>query len=143
VVRTNPRQYKNQFRATNNARGGRVEKLARVAKEYNDRNGQPVSSYHMEVMAYHYARSQPKDQPVDKLVDGFFERLPSKVSNGTREPVYGDRIDKGMSWKQKREAVKKSKEARKHIRRAKKLKEEGRTEEAKEKYRKVLGEDFA
>lgn len=142
-VRTNPRQYKNQFEASDKARGGRVKKLARIAKDYNDRNGKPVSSYHMEVMAYQFARSRPKDEPVDKLVDGFFERLPSKVRQGTREPVYGDRIDENMPREKKRGAISTSKKARKHIRRAKELKEQGKTEEAKEEYRKVLGDDFA
>lgn len=141
-VRTNPRQYKNMFQASNQARGGRPQKLARLAKDYNDRNGKPVSSYHMEVMAYQYARTQPRDAPMDELVDGFFERLPSKVRQGTKEPVYGDRIDKGMDRETRREAVKKSKKAREHIRRARELKKQGKIEEAKEEYRKVLGEDF-
>jgi hypothetical protein len=142
-VRTNPRQYKNMFQASNQARGGRPQKLARLAKDYNDRNGKPVSSYHMEVMAYQYARTQPRDTPTDELVDGFFERLPSKVRQGTKDPVYDtQRVDEGMDWETRREAVKKSRKARKHIRRAKKLKEQGKTEAAKEEYRKVLGEDF-
>lgn len=141
-VRTNPRQYKNMFQASNEARGGRVQKLARIAKDYNDRSGKPVSSYHAEVMAYQYARSQPKDEPMDKLIDGFFERLPSKVRQGTKEPVYGDRIDANMSREKKRKAIEASRKARKHIRRAKKLKEQGKTEEAKKEYRQVLGDEF-
>jgi hypothetical protein len=141
-VQTNPRQYKNEFQASNEARGGRVEKLARIAKAYNDRRGKPVSSYHMEVMAYQYARTQAKDEPMDKLVDGFFERLPSKVRHGTREPVYGDLIDENIPRKKKRGAIKTAKKDRKHIRRAKKLKEEGKPEEAEKEYQKVLGDDF-
>lgn len=142
-VRTNPRQYKNMFQASNEARGGRPQKLARIAKDYNQRSGIPVSSYHMEIMAYHYARSQARDAPMDTLVDGFFEQLPSKIRQGTREPVYGDRVDANMSSDKRRTAVKKSRKARKHIRRAKELKKAGRTEEAKEEYRKVLGDDFS
>lgn len=141
-VRTNPRQYKNMFEATNEARGGRPQKLARIAKDYNDRSGNPVSSYHMEVMAYQYARSQPRDQPTDKLVDGFFERLPSKIRQGTNEPVYGDRIDRHMSSDAKHTAVKKAQKARKHVRRARKEKEKGNTEAAREEYREVMGDDF-
>ena len=141
-VRTNPRQYKNMFEASNAARGGRPQKLARIAKDYNNRNGKQVSSYHVEVMAYEYARTRAKDEPMDKLVEGFFERLPSKIRQGTREPVYGDRIDRNMPRKERREAIKSSRKARKKIRRAKKLKQEGKTEEAKEEYSKVLGDEF-
>lgn len=142
-VRTNPRQYKNMFQASNQARGDRPKRLARLAKDYNDRSGKPVSSYHMEVMAYQYARTQPQDAPMDEIVDGFFERLPSKVRQGTKDPVYDNqRVDDGMDRETRREAVKKSKKARKHIRRARELKKQGKTEEAKEEYRKVLGDDF-
>ena len=142
-VRTNPRQYKNMFEATNDARGGRPQKLARIAKDYNDRNGKPVSSYHMEVMAYQYARSQPHNEPTDKLVDGFFERLPSKIRQGTTDPVYpSSRIDQNISYRKKRAAAKNARKARKHIRRAREEKEKGNTEAAREEYRKVMGDDF-
>lgn len=141
-VRTNPRQYKNMFEASNEARGGRPRKLARMAKDYNQRNGRPVSSYHMEIMAYQHTRTRSEDAPMDELVDSFFERLPSKIRQGTQEPVYGDRVDANMPVEQRREAVETTRTARNHIHRAKELKEQGKVQEAKEEYRKVLGDDF-
>lgn len=141
-VKTNPRQYKNQFDAVDQAHGGKLQKVARVTKKYNDNNGSPVSSYHMEVMAYHYVRTHPnKSASTEELVEGFFEQLPRKISNGTREPVYGQRMDANMDRGERRDAIKKARRARKHMRRAARLREQGKIEEAEEAYSDAVGDE--
>lgn len=141
-VQTNPRQYKNQFDAVDQARGGRLQKVARVAKKFNDNNGSPVSSYHMEVMAYHYVRTHPnKDASTEELVEGFFEQLPRRISNGTREPVYDQRVDEHMGPDERREAIETAREARKHIRRGSRLRRQGNADAADEAYSEAVGEE--
>jgi hypothetical protein len=60
----------------------------------------------------------------------------------TREPVYQERLDKGMSNEEKKKAAKKAYNAQEKLREAKQLQEQGKTEEAKEKYREVYGNEF-
>lgn len=142
-VQTNPRQYKNQFNAVDQARGGRLKKVARVAKKFNENHGKPVSSYHMEVMAYHYVRTYPdKDASTEELVEGFMEQLPQRISNGTREPVYGDRVDVHMEPEERRDAIQTARTARKQMRRANRLRRQGNTEAAEEAYSEAIGEDI-
>lgn len=141
-VKTNPRQYKNQFDAVDQARDGRLQKVARIAKKFNDNNGSPVSSYHAEVMAYHYVRTHPnKDASTAELVEGFFEQLPRRISNGTREPVYDQRIDANMDPSKRREAIETARETRKHVRRASRLRRQGDADAADEAYSEAVGEE--
>ncbi|NUC74760.1 nucleotidyltransferase [Haloterrigena sp. SYSU A558-1] len=141
-VQTNPRQYKNQFDAVDRARGGQLQRVARIAKKFNDNTGSPVSSYHMEVMAYHYVRTHPdKNASTEELVEGFFEQLPQRISNGTREPVYGQRIDGEMDPADRREAIQTAREAREHVRRANRLRRQGNTAAADEAYGDAIGDE--
>lgn len=142
-VQTNPRQYKNQFDAVDQARDGRLKKVARVAKKFNENHGKPVSSYHMEVMAYHYVRTHPdKDASTEELVEGFMEQLPQRISNGTREPVYGDRVDAHMEPEERRDAIQTARTARKQMRRANRLRRQGNLGAAEEAYSEAIGEDI-
>ncbi|MDS0297534.1 nucleotidyltransferase [Halogeometricum sp. S1BR25-6] len=141
-VRTNPRGYKQRFEAVDNARGGRLQKVSRVAKKLRENRSIPVSSYHMEVMAYDYVHNHPdKNASTEELVEGFVEELPRRVSRGTRDPVNGDRLDSSMDQSNRREAIRKAKTARRKMREAKKCRQSGDTEGANEKYGEALGED--
>jgi len=140
-VRTDPRGYKQRFDAVNQARGGNLEKVARVAKKFRQSQNVPVSSYHMEVMAYQYVRNHPnKDASTEDLVEGFFEQLPQRLSRGTRDPVNNDRVDGKMDRKARRQAIRDARRARKHIQEARSYREKGDTEKADEKYGEAIGE---
>lgn len=142
-VQTNPRRYKQQFEAVDKARDGRLQKVARVAKKFNDNHGRPVSSYHMEVMAYQYVRSHPdKSASTEELIEGFVEQLPQRISNGTREPVYGQRVDEHMDTGERREAIETARKAREHVRRANRLRRQGNIKAAEEAYGEAIGEDI-
>lgn len=142
-VRTNPRGYKQRFEAVDNARGGKLQKVARVAKKFRENRTVPVSSYHMEVMAYDYVHNHPnKDASTEDLVEGFVEELPRRISRGTRDPVNGDRLDSNMDQSNRKEAIRKAKAARKQMRDARDHRQEGDGEEANEKYGDALGEDI-
>ena len=142
-VRTNPRGYKQRFEAVDNARGGKLQKVARVAKKLRENRNVPVSSYHMEVMAYDYVHNHPnKDASTEELVEGFVEELPRRISRGTRDPVNGDRLDSNMDRSNRKEAIRKAKAARKQMRDARDRRRDGDSEEANEKYGDALGEDI-
>jgi hypothetical protein len=142
-VRTNPRGYKQRFEAVDNARGGKLQKVARVAKKLRENRNVPVSSYHMEVMAYDHVHNHPnKDASTEELVEGFVEELPRRISRGTRDPVNGDRLDSNMDRSNRKEAIRKAKAARRQMRDARAHRRNGDNEEANEKYGDALGEDI-
>lgn len=142
-IRTNPRQYKNQFEAVDQARDGRLSKVARVAKKYRDNHDLPLSSYHVEVIAYDYVRrNKDKNASTEDLVEGFFSELPSQISNGTSDPATGSRIDGNLSRKERRQAIKKARKARKCVDRAREYRRDGKHEEANEEYSEAVGDDI-
>ncbi len=142
-VRTNPRGYKQRFEAVDNARGGKLQKVARVAKKFRENRNVPVSSYHMEVMAYDYVHNHPnKNASTEELVEGFVEELPRRISRGTRDPVNGDRLDSNMDRSNRKEAIRRAKAARKQMRDARDRRQDGDSEGANEKYGDALGEDL-
>ncbi|MFB6185517.1 MAG: hypothetical protein ABEI86_01445, partial [Halobacteriaceae archaeon] len=106
-------------------------------------NGKPVSSFHMVNMAYKYFQDEAlANASTTEYMHRFFRRLPDYMQSETREPVYQERLDKGLSSEEKRQAAKKAYNAQEKLREAKELQEQGKTEEAKEKYREVYGDDF-
>lgn len=142
-VRTNPRGYKQRFEAVDNARGGQLQKVARVAKKLRENRSIPVTSYHMEVLAYDYVHNHPnKGASTEELVEGFVEELPRRLSRGTRDPVNGDRLDANLDRAKRKAAIKKAKAARKKMREARDNRRDGDVEEANKKYGDALGEDI-
>lgn len=140
-VRTDPRGYKQRFQAVDQARGGRLKKVARVAKKFKENRDLPVSSYHMEVMAYNYVHNHPNKQAsTEELVEGFFEQLPQRLSNGTRDPVNRDRVDANMDRSNRREAIEQAQDAREKVREAQEHRQQGDAEAADEKYSEAVGE---
>ncbi|MFC7230138.1 hypothetical protein N0B31_22310 (plasmid) [Salinirubellus salinus] len=141
-VQTNPRGYKQRFEAVDEARGGNLQKVARVAKKIRENRDIPVSSYHMEVMAYDYVHNHPdKQASTTKLTEGFVEELPRRISRGTRDPVNGDRLDSHMSRDHRRKAISEAKDAREDMREARSRRQDGDSEGAAEKYGEAVGED--
>jgi hypothetical protein len=142
-VRTNPRQYKQQFEATNEAHDGNLAKLARMAKAYNEDCDTSVSSYHTELMAYDYVRSRPNtDAPLDTLLNGFFKDLPSRLSSGVHDPATDQRVDAGLSTDDRLDAIEAAQTARERIKQAEQLTHEGNLDEAREAYRDVFDDHF-
>lgn len=142
-VGTNPRKFQSMYNAVNQNNGGKLQKVAVTAKKWNEENGNPVNSYHMVMMAYRYFQNDaPADASTDEHMSRFMQRLPQYINSKTREPVYNERIDRGMTREEKKKAAQKAWEASKKIEEAERLKEEGKTQEAKEKYREVYGSRF-
>ena len=143
-VGTNPRKFQSMYDAVNESNNGNLQKVAVSAKKWNEENGKPVNSYHMVMMAYKYFRSSdvPDNASTHVHMSNFFRNLPEYIHDETREPVYKERIDKGMSEEDRKKAASKAWKASEKIEEAERLKEEGKSEEAKKKYREVYGDDF-
>lgn len=140
---TNPRRFQSMYEAVDQNNNGKLQQVAVTAKKWNEKNGKPVSSFHMVNMAYQYFREDaPANASTTEHMNRFFRRLPDYMQSETREPVYQERLDKGMSSEEKRKAAKKAYNAQEKLREAKQLQEQGKTEEAKEKYREVYGDEF-
>jgi hypothetical protein len=144
---TNPRQYKQMFEARDEANNGKVAGLTRTMKKWADTHDVPVRSFHMETMVYNYFekkahRGDPVPETYEAMTREFVQTLPNRVKRQTTEPVYGERVDKGMSRRERRQAAKKAQQAKQKLEEAKQLQEEGRTEEAKEKLNEAHGEGF-
>jgi hypothetical protein len=141
-VRTNPRRYKQRFEAVNDNRNGNLAKLARLAKKYNERTGKKISSYHMEVMVYDFMRTRSyQDEPMDKLVDDFFEQLPERMSSGTYDPATDQRVDDGLRNEDRDKAISNAKKAREKLRRARERKENNEAD-SEEHYEEVINGDI-
>lgn len=144
---TNPRAYKQRFEARDRVHGGKVSGLSRSMKTWVENSDVPVRGYTMEVMVYNYFEEKAKTgEPVpdshEELTRDFVESLPSRVKQDTEEPIYGEEVDGDVSSSEKRKASRRAKELRNKLREARKLKEQGRTEEAKQKLNNAFGEGF-
>lgn len=142
-IRTNPRTYKKGFETIDKTHGGKLKETVRAAKDWNERNGKPVSSFHMENMVYQHFKDRPVDgSPSDEHARDFFKNLPTYIYGPTYEPVYGEQVDDYLTWDKRTEAIRKAKRAQKHVERAERLKNQGKTEESKEELKKVHGKKF-
>jgi hypothetical protein len=144
---TNPRRYKQMFDARDKAHNGKVSGLTRTMKKWAESNDVPVRSFHMETMVYNYFEEKAKrDEPVpdthQEMTREFVRSLPRRVKSRTREPVYEETVDDSMDRSDQREAADKAERAKQKLEEAKRLQEEGKTEEAKEKLRDVHGDEF-
>lgn len=145
---TNPRKYKQMFEARDDAHNGKVSGLTRTMKKWAENNDTGVRSYHMETMVYNYfeekaRRGEPVPDSYESLTRDFVQTLPRRIDNGgSKEPVYDETVDSGMSRSERRKAAEKAEKANAKLEEAKRLKQQGRTEEAKEKLREVHGEGF-
>jgi len=144
---TNPRAYKQRFEARDQANDGKVSDLARSMKTWAENNDVPVRGYTMEIMVYNYFEKKARTgEPVpdshEPLTRDFVDSLPDRMQTDTKEPIYDETVDSGVSADQKEEASQRAMELRSKLREARRLKQQGRTEEAKEKPRDAFGEGF-
>jgi len=146
-IGTNPRAYKQRFDARNEAHNGRVAGLTRVMKKWAENNDVPTRGYAMEVMVYNYFAEKAETggavpENYHDLARDFVDSLPGRVRGTPREPVYDGAVDNNWSSEERQEAAEKAEQAAQTLEEAKRLKEQGRTQEAKEKLREEYGEGF-
>ncbi len=144
---TNPRAYKQRFEARDQAHNGKVSGLSRSMKKWAENNDVPVRGYTMEMMVYNYFEEKARTgEPVpndhESLTRDFVDNLPSRMKEETREPIYDEAVDSDMSTEEKEEASRRASELRDKLRKARRLKEQGRTEEAKQVLNDAFGEGF-
>jgi len=136
------------FDARDRAHNGKVSGLTRMMKKWAESNNVPVRSFHMETMVYNYFEEKAQHgEPVPDTYQGmareFVQSLPKRVKGRTKEPVYHGTVDDGMSRGDRREAGNKAKKSQEKSGETKRLKEEGKTGQAKEKLQDVHRDDFS
>lgn len=144
---TNPRAYKNEFEARDQAHDGKVSGLTRMVKKWSEKNDVPIRSYHAEVMVHnHFAEKATTGETVPEsyhdLTGEFMSSLPDRLSGTTKEPIYGEAVDGGLSDADRTEAIEKARTATATLDEAAKAKENGDVDLAKEKLREEYGEGF-
>lgn len=145
---TNPRAYKNEFQARDQAHDGKVSGLTRMVKKWSEKNDVPIRSYHAEVMVHnHFAEKATTGEEVPDsyhdLTGEFMSSLPDRLSQSTTEPIYGESVDEGLTDRDRTEAIEKARSAKATLDEAAKAKETGDLDLAKEKLRDEYGEGFS
>ncbi|MXR40495.1 nucleotidyltransferase [Halobaculum sp. WSA2] len=144
---TNPRAYKNEFEARDQAHDGRVSGLTRMMKKWSDNNEVPVRSYHMEIMVHNYFAEKARTgervpSNYHDLAMDFMQSLPDRVRSTTREPIYDEAVDGGMSREEREAAARKAESAADTLDEAAAAKERGDTATAKQRLKTEYGEGF-
>lgn len=80
-IRTDPRKSKRILNIEDKKHYGQVRPLVQLAKDWNERNGKKLKSYHIEVMVIqHFMNMDPNEKPsLHANADEFFYRLPEYV----------------------------------------------------------------
>jgi len=140
---TNPRKFQSMYNAVNRNHNGDLQRVAVAAKKVNEQNGNHISSYHAVMMAYKYFENDaPPNASTQEHMNNFFRNLPRYLDEETREPVYQERLDKGLDEEERAKAIKMAYQKSRKIEEAERLQKEGKYEEAKEKYEEIYGNEF-
>lgn len=94
-IRTDPRMFKRYFDAADKTHSGKVVRVARLAKQWNEAEGHRLKSFHLENMVLtHFRNRSPRtDSSESEELRDFFRELPVYLQNHSRDPVNGERVD--------------------------------------------------
>ncbi len=92
---TDPRMFKRYLDAANRAHNGRVVRITRLVKQWNETHGHHLRSFHLETMVLTHFRNRAYvggSSDFDEL-ERFYSQLPTYLQTPAVEPVYGERVD--------------------------------------------------
>ncbi len=95
-VNTDPRRFKRVLQEIDKRNSGKVIPLIQKVKDWNNRHGGYLRSYHIEAMAYLYFKTAPErsGDDIHPHINEFFTRLPHYLQTGNiRDPITGERLD--------------------------------------------------
>lgn len=138
-ISTNPRVHKERSTAANERAGKKLKPLTKAAKHWNARNGKPLRSFHLEVMAWEALSADP-----GTYLDGLarlFSGLRDRVLSPCPEPAgLGPNLEIGAP--DRGAARQKLAEASELATQARDLANSGRTAQAHKLLRELLGPDY-
>lgn len=138
-IKTNPRMFKRIMSLTDRRFNNQLSKVVRIAKGWNENNGKPLKSFHIETIVYDHFKNQNKHLPLNKQVQQFFKALPWLIKSQSREPVYNERVDEYLDRGRRDIAIKSAKKAKKVIDKALRSQSQGKSTNYEEQMQKVFG----
>lgn len=143
-IKTNPRLFKKIMSASDRANNGRVSEIVKIAKGWNENNGKPLKSFHIETMVYtHFRnRSNSENKSISTDVKEFFARLPWYIRTSFKDPASGDRVDTYLTHNQREIAIRRAQKSVNRMKRAKQLAKEEKPYQSINEYEKIFGDKF-
>lgn len=140
-IRTAPEYYHEEGNEACARSGNKLKPLIKVAKHWNRREGKPLRSFHLEVMAYRGLPSPPRSY-AEGLAQ-LFLKLAQLVQVACPPPgSIGPAIDDRMTPAERRHAQDRLERAAEMARQALVHEEEGRVDEAHHLWRSLLGDIY-
>lgn len=142
-IKTNPRTFKKVIKASDKRTNGRTSRVIKVVKSWNEKNGRPLKSYHIQNLVYqHFRNHNNTNNSLNEDVKSFFSRLPWYLRNRSYDPVYHERVDRYLNTEEKQAVIRKSMRTKNKLSRAEEYKEKGNMSNCINEYKQVFGEDF-
>lgn len=142
-IRTNPEKHKAACVAANDRAGGKLNRLVKAAKRWNQRQPAPnqLRSFHLEAMSYGAFSTGPASFP--EGLAALFAFLADRVLTSCPDPAgVGPHIDASMPQPDRTAARQSLLAAAKEAQRALQLDRQGHTEQAHWIWRELLGDDY-
>ena len=140
-IRTDPRTSKRILNIEDKKHYGQVRPMVQLAKDWNERNGKKLKSYHMEAMVIqHFMNKDPRgERSLHANADEFFYRLPEYVSSSQmRDPATDEKLGDYLSSNDKEKVIKSAMKTRENIEKARSAKEAGDGDKSLYYYRRAL-----
>jgi hypothetical protein len=140
-INTNPEAHKQSLVNANARAGGKLNPLIKAAKRWNRQNGEPMRSFHLEVLACS-AFSAPPANYLEGL-RALFQHLTAAVQRRCPEPAgVGPNVDEGMTSEERGRIVQLLQNAAEVVSYALAVDARGLTEEAHFVLRDLLGPEY-
>lgn len=140
-IRTNPEAHKRALIAANERAAGKLNPMVKMAKLWKRENGEPLRSFHLEVMSYNAFWMAPASYA--EGMRALFGHLASAVLSGCADPAgVGPNIDAGMTQAERTAARAKLVEAERKAAEALGLERAGRVAEAHRVWKGLFGKAY-
>ncbi|MDC0744816.1 CBASS oligonucleotide cyclase [Polyangium mundeleinium] len=140
-INTNPEVHKQSLVNANARAGGKLNPLVKAAKRWNRQQGEPMRSFHLEVLACS-AFSTPPASYLEGL-RALFEYLAGAVQGRCPEPAgVGPNVDEGMTSEERGRSTTMLRHAAEVVLYALSMDARGFTEEAHFVLRELLGPEY-
>ena len=140
-IKSDPRTSKRILEIEDKIYHGQVRPMIQIAKDWNERNGRILKSYHMEAIVIQHFKNRNSDSSRSNQanVDDFFFRLPEYISSSViRDQATEEKLGGYLSKEEKNKAINLAIKTRHNIERARAYKNEGDYERSLNYYGKVL-----
>lgn len=140
-IKSDPRTSKRILDIEDKKHYGQVRQIVQLAKDWNERNGKKLKSYHVEaiVIQHFMNKDSDKNRSIHANADEFFYRFPEYISSSQlKDPATDEKLGGYLSLSDKENAIKSAMRTRDNIDKARSAKDAGDGEKSLNYYRKAL-----